>query len=79
MNILYAVFAGKSSFTGLMLVGSVLKLLFSLIGIFVYSILFPINFPSFSIQFILAYIIFTFFEIRYLLKLISQQKKHENK
>lgn len=75
MNFIYAAMAGKSNFTGAMLVGSVLKLLFSFVSIFVYSILFPAFFSSFALQYIMIYLIFTLFEIRYLLYLIKHQNK----
>ncbi len=75
MNFIYAAMAGKSNFTGAMLVGSVLKLLFSFVAIFVYSILFPAFFSSFALQYIMIYLIFTLFEIRYLLYLIKHQNK----
>ena len=74
MNVVYAAMAGKSLFTGLMLVGSLLKMLFSFIALFFYSIVFSF-FSSFALQYILVYLTFTFFDIYYLLYLIKQQKK----
>lgn len=74
-NVVYSQFTSKPQFTGLMLVGTILKLLFTLIVVFVYSILKPQEFENFSIQLILYYVLFTIFEVRFLLFLISTQTK----
>jgi len=74
-NIVYSLFTSKPQFTGLMLVGTILKLLFTLIVVFVYSVLKPQEFENFSIQLILYYVLFTIFEVRFLLFLISTQTK----
>ena len=75
MNLIYSFLCNKPEFTGAMLVGTVLKLLMALVGIFIYSIMSPNQFKNFSIQVIVFYILFTIFEIKFLLFLISSQTK----
>ena len=79
MNSIYAYASGKSMFTGLMLFGTVVKLLLAMVAIFVYSLLYPSNFSAFAVQFTVIYLIFTAFELYYLLFLIKSQIKHESR
>ncbi len=74
-NVVYSLYTSKPQFTGLMLVGTILKLLFTLVSVFVYSILKPQEFENFSIHVVLYYVLFTIFEVRFLLQLISSQTK----
>jgi hypothetical protein len=77
-NIIYAQKAGTKIFTQLLLVAIVIKLLLGLTAVIVYSFIDKTGFFSFSIQFILHYILFTIFEIRYLLFLIKiHPPKHD--
>ena len=71
LNLIYAQKAGTKIFTQLLLVAIVIKLLLGLTGVIVYSFIDKVGFFNFSIQFILHYILFTIFEIRYLLFLIK--------
>jgi len=71
LNLIYAYQAGSVDFTQLLIVAIVIKLLLSLVGIVVYSFLDKPGFFNFSIQFILHYVLFTIFEIRYLLHIIK--------
>ncbi|WP_317896533.1 hypothetical protein [Aurantibacillus circumpalustris] len=78
LNIIYAQKAGTKIFTQLLLVAIVIKLLLGLTGVIVYSFIDKPGFFSFSIQFILHYILFTIFEIRYLLFLIKSHPIKRN-
>lgn len=70
-NIVYAVRVSKPDFTGLLVAGIVIRLLFAMVFVFVYSFLErPDIFFHFSTHFILQYVCFTIFEIAYLRRLI---------
>ncbi|PBQ33630.1 hypothetical protein CNR22_18220 [Sphingobacteriaceae bacterium] len=71
LNFLYSHKAGKEGFTELLLGTVVVKLLFALVFILAYSVIDNPGFYTFSIHFILHYILFTVFEIRYLLHIIK--------
>lgn len=77
LNLIYAFKAGAENFTEILIVAIVIKLLVALIVIVVYSFLDKPGFFNFSLQFILHYILFTIFEIRYLLYLIKKNTIHE--
>jgi hypothetical protein len=70
-NTIYAFKAGKEGFTQLLIASVVVKLLLALSVIVMYSLLDKPGFFHFSLQFILHYVLFTIFEIRYLLYLIK--------
>lgn len=70
-NVTYTYKAGKEGFTQLLIASVVTKLLLALIVIVIYSLFDKPGFFHFSLQFILHYILFTIFEIRYLLYLIK--------
>lgn len=74
LNTLYALNARSKTFTELLMAGLIIKFLLSLVVIFLYSFFKQAGFFNFSIHFILQYILFTIFEIRYLLHII---KKHQ--
>src|SRR5690606_10551852 len=77
-NSIYTYKAGKEGFTQLLIGSIVVKLLLALIIIVIYSLLDKEGFFYFSLQFILHYILFTIFEIRYLLFLIKTHPiKHD--
>ena len=75
-NLWYAYQASKTTFVQAMLVGIVIKLLLALILILIYSIICKQDFFNFSLHFISYYILFTIFEIRYLLHLIKINPLH---
>lgn len=75
LNFIYAHYTSKPEFTGLMLVGLTVKLLLTLVAVFVYSVLNPTLFANFALQLVIYYVLFSIFEIRYLLFLISTQNK----
>ncbi len=77
LNLIYAFKAGAENFTELLIVAIVIKLLLALILIVVYSFIDKTGFFNFSLHFILHYILFTIFEIRYLLYLIKKNAIHE--
>jgi hypothetical protein len=76
LNLVYAKQAGSENFTQLMIAAIVIKLLLALVTILVYSLVFEKKvFLGFAVHFILQYILFTIFEIRYLLQLIKTQNQ----
>ncbi|MES2678705.1 MAG: hypothetical protein V4635_02420 [Bacteroidota bacterium] len=76
MNLFYAYKSASPDFTQLLLGGIVIKLLLSLVVILVFSVRKPIFF-NFSLHFISHYVLFTIFEIRYLLPLIRKNTPNE--
>lgn len=74
MNSVYAYHAGSESFTQLLIGGIVIKLLFAMVVILIYSFFDKQSFFNFSLQFIMQYILFTIFEIRYLLYIIKTNR-----
>lgn len=76
LNLIYAFQAGSENFTQLLIVAIVIKLLVALTLIVVYSFINKGDFFNFSIHFILHYILFTVFEIRYLLLIIKKHPFH---
>ncbi len=50
------------------------RLLFCMIGLLIYKVCDKLNFTHFAVHFMLHYILFTVFEIRYLLKFIKAPK-----
>jgi len=77
LNLVYAKQAGSENFTQLMIAAIVIKLLQALVIILVYSLVFEKKgFFGFAVHFIIQYILFTIFEIRYLLHLIKTQTNH---
>lgn len=70
-NLVYASRAGTAAFSELLLGGIVIKLLLALIIVLLYSFKLRAGFLSFAIHFIIHYVLFTIFEIRYLLQLIK--------
>jgi cobalamin biosynthesis protein CobD/CbiB len=71
LNTVYTSKSKSKTFTELLLIGLVIKFLLAFIVIIIYSIVNKPNFFYFSIHFISHYILFTIFEIRYLLQLIK--------
>jgi hypothetical protein len=73
LNCVYAYHSLSETFTQLLIVCLVIKLLAGLTVILTYSFIDPPDFFNFSIHFIIQYILFTIFEIRYLLFLIKKR------
>ncbi len=71
LNTVYAYNAGSDNFTQLLIASIVIKLLLALIVILVYSLFDKTGFFNFSLHFISHYVLFTIFEIRYLLYIIK--------
>jgi hypothetical protein len=74
LNLIYAHRSDSKTFTELLLAALVIKLLLALIAIILYSFFDKPGFFNFSIHFILHYILFTIFEIRYLLFIIKKRQ-----
>lgn len=81
-NSIYWYRSRYDEFTQLLLVCIVIKLLLALIAILSYSFIDKAGFFNFAIHFILYYVLFSIFEIRYLLALIKTNSpntiSHEN-
>lgn len=75
-NLIYAKRALLPDFTQLLFVGIVIKFLLALVIILIFSFR-KAEFAAFSLHFISHYVLFTIFEIRYLLPLIKAN--HPNK
>lgn len=73
INIIYSKTAHPETFTQQLMVGIVIKLLLTLSCIILYKLFFTGNFFYFSIHFITHYILFTIFEIRYLLYIVKKE------
>lgn len=78
LNLIYASKAGTKDFTQLLLGSIVIRLLLSLVVIIIYSFIDKPGFFSFSLQFVMHYILFTIFEIRYLLYILKTHPLKHN-
>ena len=76
LNLIYASHAASDNFTQLLIAAIVIKLVLALSGVVVYSLIDGDGFFHFSLHFILHYVLFTIFEIRYLLYLIKKNPLH---
>lgn len=76
-NILYALNSKTKSFSDLLFAGIIIRLLMALIVILVYAIKLKSDFSHFAIHFVCHYILFTIFEIRYLLQLIRNNSHQQ--
>ncbi|MCC6372279.1 MAG: hypothetical protein IT236_14850 [Bacteroidia bacterium] len=77
LNLIYVAKKNSEDFTGLLMTGVAIKLLLAFFIIFLFSFFSHTTFFAFSVHFVLHYILFTIFEIRYLLYLINYNKNHE--
>ena len=68
-NLIFTLKTNKEDLTGAFLTGIGVKLLLAFVIIALYSFLIKSTFLAFALQFISHYILFTIFEIRYLLQL----------
>jgi len=78
MNLFYAYQSGSAEFTQILLGGIVVKLLLALVIILIFSFR-KSEFLTFALHFIPHYILFTIFEIRYLLPLVKKNNLSKNK
>jgi hypothetical protein len=80
LNLVYAWQRKSRIFTQLLIAGVVVKLVLALTAIIIYSFLDHAGFFNFSIHFVAHYILFTIFEIRFLLYIIKTTRlsTHEN-
>lgn len=76
LNCIYSTRYSHENFTQLLIVAIVIKLLLALTAIVIYSFIDKVGFFNFSLHFISHYILFTIFEIRYLLYLIKKNQAH---
>ena len=70
-NLLYFIKTDVKTFTGILLATGVIKLLLSMVMVLIYSFTLKGGFFAFFLHFIGHYVLFTVFEIRYLLQLIK--------
>lgn len=78
LHLVYAFQTNSENFTQLLLGAIVVKLLLALGLVMIYKIRDYADFFNFSIQFILHYILFMIFEIRYLLRILKTQLPKQN-
>jgi hypothetical protein len=71
-NLIYTRTVRRDTLTGQLMAGVVIKLLLGLVCIVIYKVIAPEDFPAFAIHFLIHYILFTIFEIRYLLYLVKK-------
>lgn len=79
LNLFFGFRSKDENFSQLLLGGIVIKMLVALISIVLYSLIDRPRFFAFSIHFIAQYILFTTFEIRYLLYIIKTRQHAKNK
>jgi hypothetical protein len=70
-NLLYFIKTDVKTFTGILLATGAIKLLLSMVMVLIYSFTLKGGFFVFFLHFIGHYVLFTVFEIRYLLQLIK--------
>jgi len=75
LNLLYFIKTDVKSFTGILLASGVIKFLLSCVFILIYFFTLKGGFFAFFMHFIGHYVLFTVFEMRYLLQLIKNQSK----
>ena len=71
LNLIYFIKTDVATFTGILLSTGVLKFLLSLVMVLIYIFTLKGGFFAFFLHFIGHYVLFTIFEIRYLLQLIK--------
>jgi hypothetical protein len=74
-TLLYFIKTDVKTFTGILLATGAVKLLLSMVMVLIYSFTLKGGFFTFFLHFIGHYVLFTVFEIRYLLQLIKNQSK----
>jgi hypothetical protein len=78
LNFIYAAKAASKDFTQLLLACIVIKLLISLIALVIYWLINKAGFFNFAMHFILYYVLFTIFEIGYILQLLKIKSSTTN-
>lgn len=77
-NLVYVHQSRSKSFSDLLFAGIIIRLLTALVVILLYVLFLRSDFSHFAIHFVCHYILFTIFEIRFLISLIrNTQQKHE--
>lgn len=74
LNLFFGLRSKDENFSQLLLGGIVIKMLVALISIVLYSLIDRPGFFAFAMHFIAQYILFTVFEIRYLLHIIKTRQ-----
>jgi len=77
LHFFYTLSTDGKNYTGMLIATISVKLFILLIIIFIYSYLYPKTMLAFSVHFIAHYILFTVFEIRYLLHIIKNKSLKE--
>ena len=72
LNVMYSFSAGSKAMSELLMAGIVIKLLAAFSVIAIYAFINQAGLFNFAIHFMVYYILFTIFEIRYLLHLIKK-------
>lgn len=78
LNLVYSFRVGSHDFTELLIASLSIKLLVALVIVFIYSLRDKAGFFAFAIHFIIQYVLFSIFEIRYLLQLIKNNTHKNN-
>lgn len=78
LNLVFSVSRKSSQFTQILLFGNSVKLLLTFVGIFLLSLMMPKIFYPIAIHFVLYYLVFTIFEVHFMIYLIQLNKpKHD--
>ncbi|MDX2174355.1 MAG: hypothetical protein SFY56_14735 [Bacteroidota bacterium] len=76
LNVIYNLKRNEEEFTQLLLATIIIKLLLALTFILVYKVIDSAHVFNFAMHFLIHYLIFTVFEMYYLLKLIKSKQKN---
>ena len=78
-NLVYTHQSWSKSFSDLLFAGIIIRLLSALVVILIYALFQRVDFARFAIHFVCHYVLFTIFEIRFLISLIrnTSHKNHE--
>jgi hypothetical protein len=78
LNLVFSVSRKSPQFTQILLFGNSVKLLLTFVGIFLLSLMMPKLFYPIAIHFVLYYLVFTIFEVHFMIYLIQLNKpKHD--
>ncbi len=75
LTLIYSIKTDGKTYAGILLVSSIAKFVLSLVLLVIYWFTLKGGFFAFFLHFIGHYVLFTIFEIRYLLQLIKNQQK----
>ena len=76
LNVVYNLKRNEGEFTQLLLATIIVKLLLALTLILVYKVIDPSHVFNFAMHFLIHYLVFTVFEMYYILKLIKSKQKN---